>query len=244
MQPTHTPATWPDAPATSRHLDAARRAAEANRRFFDLRAAGYNGPIDQDGYPVAELAIPEPSATDPVAATPAVILRGAGLYLVRHGWCQGDAFADPEAAFPAACALGAIRMAVFGTPAISDDTAASCELAAAVGVLTDHLVRQLGVPDAEDAITSRCGIGLEQIVADWNDDPARIVPHVIAALHGAADAWDKAHVGNADYRRRPGTGNECPLCEWDCDCANGLPCVYCVADAEDSSGQSLVDGVE
>ena len=27
---------------------------EADTRFFDLRASGYSGPIDQDGYPVTE----------------------------------------------------------------------------------------------------------------------------------------------------------------------------------------------
>ena len=130
---------------------------------------------------------------DLIEVTPAVTLRGAGLYLVRHGWCQGDMYADPEAAFPAACALGAIRMAVFGTPAITVDPGGAYACASAVGVLADHLVRRLDVADPSDALTSRLGIGLEQIVADWNDDPARIASHVIAAMYAAADEWDRAH---------------------------------------------------
>lgn len=36
-------------PTTSRRLDG-KPETDADRRFFDLRAAGYTGPIDQDGY--------------------------------------------------------------------------------------------------------------------------------------------------------------------------------------------------
>ncbi len=34
----------------SRRVDGKSETA-ADRRFFDLRASGYDGPIDQDGYP-------------------------------------------------------------------------------------------------------------------------------------------------------------------------------------------------
>jgi hypothetical protein len=38
-------------PTGSRRLDKAPE-TPADTRFFDLRASGYRGPIDQDGYPV------------------------------------------------------------------------------------------------------------------------------------------------------------------------------------------------
>ncbi|MGW0163534.1 hypothetical protein ACWDUN_29855 [Mycobacterium sp. NPDC003323] len=41
-------------PQTSRRWDGNPETA-SDRRFFDLRDAGYHGPIDQDGYPVPVL---------------------------------------------------------------------------------------------------------------------------------------------------------------------------------------------
>jgi hypothetical protein len=50
--------TWDGSPETDR-----------DRRFFDLRAAGYRGPIDQDGYAVdddpGDYAIGCPNGCDP-----------------------------------------------------------------------------------------------------------------------------------------------------------------------------------
>ena len=52
----------PDKPATftsSRRLDGEPE-TDADRKFFDLRAAGYGGPIDQDGnIPDVNVASPE-----------------------------------------------------------------------------------------------------------------------------------------------------------------------------------------
>src|SRR5262245_8144501 len=67
----------------------------------------------------------EHQTTNPVAtrasaeaASPANVLRAAGGYLHYYGWHQGDLFDDPTCPTPAACGLGAIRMAVIGTPEV------------------------------------------------------------------------------------------------------------------------------
>jgi hypothetical protein len=41
-------------PETSRRFDGLPE-TEADRRFFDLRGSGYQGWIDQDGYPVHDI---------------------------------------------------------------------------------------------------------------------------------------------------------------------------------------------
>lgn len=150
---------------------------------------------------------PDAHPATPVALTPATYLRGAGLYLVRHGWRQGDMFgclsdddqregldpAEKPTPFPKACALGAVRMAVFGTAEFTADTAASSAFDQTVGVFAGYLVDFYGVADPSDAITSRSRIGLEEIVSGWNDDPDRIAAHVIAALYAAAVGWNRVH---------------------------------------------------
>ena len=131
--------------------------------------------------------------------TPADTLRGAALYLIRHGWFQGDMFdlSDPEVAFPPACGLGGIRMAVFGRTDIDADALTPEHADAfdhAVTALADHLVLSGAVTaDVSDSVAvSQIGSDArEELVADWNDDPSRIGSHVIAALKGAADEWDR-----------------------------------------------------
>src|SRR4051794_10897029 len=65
----------------------------------------------------------EPPATADPELTPAVLLRGAALYLTRHGRTVGEFFAnsDAEYPFPAACASGAINIAAHGRPILSCD---------------------------------------------------------------------------------------------------------------------------
>src|SRR5262249_43674072 len=48
MHPTHLRVTDPNEP--TRRVDG-KPESNVDRRFFDLREAGYTGPIDQDGYP-------------------------------------------------------------------------------------------------------------------------------------------------------------------------------------------------
>jgi len=38
---------------------------------------------------------------------------------------------------------------------------------------------------------------LERVVADWNDAPERICSHVMAAMYGAADEWDRLQAADA-----------------------------------------------
>ncbi|GFJ76460.1 DUF6197 family protein [Phytohabitans houttuyneae] len=146
--------------------------------------------------------------TDPVIS-PADTLRGAGLYLIRHGWHQGDMFdqADPEVAFPPACGLGAIRMALVGTAEIGADTWSPQTVeafAAAVMAWAEHLFTCYGEPDPaavplgratawhDEAATAEMSWP-EQIVVDWNDAYDRNAGQVIAALNGAADEWFRKH---------------------------------------------------
>jgi hypothetical protein len=161
------------------------------------------------------------------AVTPASILRAAGGYLHHYGWNQGDLFDNPDRPTPAACALGAIRMAVMGTPQVWTEHLRTDVLAAfdrAVGVLADHLVNAYGVEPVE----TTCCTGvvfpadLEQTVSRWNDHPTRIASHVIAALNGAADDWDRIH-GSAPAGQLP----ECcphrrPIGACECDAATEL----------------------
>ncbi|MFC0527240.1 DUF6197 family protein [Phytohabitans kaempferiae] len=136
--------------------------------------------------------------------TPADTLRGAALYLIRHGWNQGDLFdravlADPDVAFPPACGLGAIRMATIGSAEVIADLVTEEAVDAfdqAVTAFADHLVLSYGVnADVCDpvAVSLIDQTAREQLVADWNDDSSRIGSHVIAALKGAADEWDRLH---------------------------------------------------
>ena len=102
-------------------------------------------------------------------------------------------FADPEQPTPAACALGAIRMVVLGTPDVSVDRFTLDllgEFDQAVSVLADHLLRFYLDPDEHQLTAVLDQTQLEQLVVDWNDDRDRIASHVIAAFYGAADEWD------------------------------------------------------
>ena len=118
--------------------------------------------------------------------TPADVLRGAAVYVRRYGLHQGDMFANPDQATPAACAQGAIRMAACG----NTGTAYSCGQAAlvddAIATLADHL-------DAISDVWHRIAPG--ETVADWNDHPDRTADHVAAALTAAAERWDRIFGG-------------------------------------------------
>ena len=131
--------------------------------------------------------------------TPARTLRDAARYLLCHGWHQGDLFANLDLVesgdllTPAACTLGAIHMQVRGTPVIGEWSATEVQrYDQAVGALVDHLVLDQGVTDPHTSEVFHAGVR-ELLVGDWNDDPARIAAHVVAALYGAADEWDRLH---------------------------------------------------
>jgi hypothetical protein len=135
-----------------------------------------------------------------VVFSPADTLRSAALYLRRHGWHQQDMFdlADPEVAFPAACGLGGIRMALVGDTEVGADSWPPDVVEAfdqAVMAFADHLFACYGEPDptASAGWDSEHVPWPEQIVADWNDAYDRNVSQVVAALNGAADQWDNRH---------------------------------------------------
>ncbi|HZO63801.1 MAG TPA: hypothetical protein VFB74_02255 [Kribbellaceae bacterium] len=127
--------------------------------------------------------------------TVAEVLHCAALYLYRHGWHQGDMFDNPDQLTPAACAQGAIRMAVCGSPttAYTDDTGHLVNQA--IAVLAGHL-HDTGYVDTDDYYGALAASDTE-IVGDWNDETDRTVTEVIAALDDAADDWTRLHPGGA-----------------------------------------------
>ncbi|MDQ7910212.1 hypothetical protein RB614_37525 [Phytohabitans sp. ZYX-F-186] len=135
--------------------------------------------------------------TEPVI-TPADTLRGAALYLIRHGWHQRDLFdlTNPEVAFPPACGLGGIRMATIGRAEVTADLVTDEAVAnfdQAVMAFADHLFTDYGQPDPTASAGADDMPWPEQIVADWNDAYDRNVSQVVAALQGAAYQWDNRH---------------------------------------------------
>jgi len=129
-----------------------------------------------------------PHAADP---TPADILRHAALYLQRHGWHQGDMFTNPDLPTPPACAQGAIRMAVCGSPTIVYTTDTATQVDTALAVLADYLVLH-GYLDPDDH-DEDC----DTLIGDWNDTRDRTLTQVTAALLAAADDWQTHHNGGA-----------------------------------------------
>lgn len=124
------------------------------------------------------------TGTDP---TPADILRYAALYLVRHGWHQGDMYANPDQLTPAACLQGAIKMAVCGGPTVDYTAATVDQVDTAIAVLADHLTLY-GYIDMDDHDEDSV-----QFVADWNDTTGRTITQVLAVLLAAANDWDWLH---------------------------------------------------
>jgi len=162
-----------------------------------------------------------------VVITPADTLRGAAMYLRRHGWHQRDMFdlSTPTPAFPPVCGLGGIRMALLGDAEIGADSWPPETVEAfdqAVIAFAEHLFAYYGEPDpaaSTPSLDPHCvGSWPEQIVADWNDAYDRNVSQVIAALNGAADQWD------GRYR----------TC-W-CDCSEEQDPPYCGEGATDPRG--------
>jgi hypothetical protein len=112
MNPTH---FLPSNRATSTRRVDGKPETDADRRLSDLRAAGYRGPIDQDGHAVAELAIP--TGGPDFVATSGMTLRAAALYLDRYGWCQGSYYLPSATVFtPPADMVGAIGVVCYGGP--------------------------------------------------------------------------------------------------------------------------------
>ncbi len=123
-----------------------------------------------------------------VHVTPADILRAAALYIERHGWTQWlyynrDATDGP---FPPACAIGGIRIAVYGdTTGLAASPADNALVAGTQRHLAAHLDPDFYVTEYDAA----------DVIGDWNDEGGRTAGQVIAALRAAADEWDRIHGG-------------------------------------------------
>jgi hypothetical protein len=131
------------------------------------------------------------------AMTPAALLRGAGLYLQRHGWIQGEIFGDGGTtdAFPPACAIGAVNVSAHGQPILSSADGSDDDL-------TDAAIRAMRVfaasLDPEYSACSAehphiCDRSAIDIIGDWNDEDGRTLDEVVEALTEAADDWDRIH---------------------------------------------------
>jgi hypothetical protein len=214
------PTNGADPTRPTRRVDG-RPETDADRRFFDLREAGYTGPIDQDGFAVNELTIPPATVAEPV--TPAVTLRAAARYLDRYGWVQGSYYDGTATVFtPSCCLVGALGMVCYGgpvdAPALNHDDPGFGEFHDAYEYLDLYLLARY-----------------ELVAYEFNDARGRTADQVTAALRAAADEWDRHHqpvVSHVDYPHQPGALYDCPACEATCFCADGVVCVHCAIDAE------------
>jgi hypothetical protein len=164
---------------TSRRLDG-RPETDVDGRLFDLRQAGYCGPIDQDGHPALSL-----WPTEVVPVTVASTLRAAARYLSVHGWCQWCYYDQTAECFtPAACMVGAVGMVCYGgpvdAPAQHFDDPGFGDFEAAVAWLDRYLNERYGQPDGSQPYTAY----------DFNDAKGRTATEVIVELLHAADSWD------------------------------------------------------
>jgi hypothetical protein len=126
---------------------------------------------------------------------PADLLRGAALYLRRHGWTQGEFFdllADTDSPFPPACTSGAIITAAYGRCLATgictldgDQDPETVAAIAAMRVFAAYL-------DLEYTGTGYDTSAID-VIGDWNDHDGRTLDEVIEALTDAANDWQAAH---------------------------------------------------
>jgi hypothetical protein len=119
--------------------------------------------------------------------SPADVLRCAALYVQRHGFHQGDMFADLTTSTPAACAQGAVKMAICGNPHASYTRHDAVLFDETMTVLAGHLD-----PDFDSWGLDIFGEPAEpqSVVADWNDEDGRTIDQLVTALTEAADDYD------------------------------------------------------
>ncbi len=145
--------------------------------------ATHNPPIP------ADLNTPGLDLVDPVL-TPAVLLRGAALYLRRHGRITGEFFdLLTDTAFPPACTLGAINICAHGRPILcSDDGTQDTDTDAAITA-----ARVLAASLDSDYATGDTAVSAIDIVSGFNDHPDTTDDDILNALTQAADEWDYTH---------------------------------------------------
>jgi hypothetical protein len=139
-----------------------------------------------------------PTIDHDTAVTPADLLRGAAVYLQRHGWTKGQFFellADNDGPFLPACASGAIMTAAHGQcvpngiiryDETTDPNAAAA--AHAMRIFANWLDNDY-LPDSIEVLP----VSYLDVIGDWNDDKGRTLDEVLQALNDAADNWDRAH---------------------------------------------------
>jgi hypothetical protein len=130
------------------------------------------------------------------------VLHAAARYISVYGWWQGDMFADDGDLYPPACAMGAIRFAITGDELPFDDAALEDGRADRYMSVVDTLCLYLinsGVVCLTDEMIEKIERFdvVAEVVSEWNDDPARNVCQVLAALKAAAQEWDTTHTGGA-----------------------------------------------
>ncbi len=122
--------------------------------------------------------------------TPADLLRGAALYLRRHGRITGEFFdLLADTAFPPACALGAINICAHGRPILSsDDGSQDNDTDAAINAM--RVFAAFLDTDYNTGVNDTSAI---DIVSAFNDNPDTTDDHIIHALTEAADDYDRTH---------------------------------------------------
>jgi hypothetical protein len=132
-----------------------------------------------------------PNTSALAGISPADILRGAALYLRRHGWHQGTYYPEHHAtAFPPACAEGAIRTAACGRPVRFHDDLTRDErrlVRAADIILASYLDGDYDRDRDDDA-----ALDAAAAITAWNDEDWRTRREVIDLLTDAADDYDHA----------------------------------------------------
>jgi hypothetical protein len=125
------------------------------------------------------------STTILAGITPADVLRGAALYLDRHGWHQGAYYPEHrDTPFPPACAIGAIRMAVCGQPVTFAENLARPEwllIRAACMLLAEYLDGDYNPADEDGDALDAIGV-----IGAFNDDDSRTRAEVQHTLREAA----------------------------------------------------------
>ena len=140
-----------------------------------------------------------PTCDTDTGLTPADLLRGAALYLSRHGWTQHQFFdlLANTGTFPPACASGAIIAAATGTCPTSglldSDSADDRE--------TDAAIRAMRVfanwLDGGYQPVEGFPVSSIDVIGDWNDADDRTCDEVTDALTAAADDCDHTSIGGA-----------------------------------------------
>jgi hypothetical protein len=128
------------------------------------------------------------------------VLRTAADYLETNGWSQREFFAWGDGDHPAACALGAIQIAVTGQPV--DVFAGLCDHAdlvavqAAAASVVKHLhhvynaAQFTSIWDPHTATWLECADPTHTLTV-WNDRDGRTANEVITALREAANQHEK-----------------------------------------------------